>query len=157
MKLQHRTGFLTAVAVILVLFLTSTGMCGKKGYNYISVQEIKARMDAGDHENGSMVIMTSQTEKEYQTGYIKAAYPTFARPLKTDIDFAKLIPFFKRVKDTSEAIVFICPRGKSGAGMDSDDNPVFECSSVCWVLADSVWQVSLRYSCMLNWFLVNTG
>lgn len=115
MKLQRRPSFLIAVAVVLVLFLISTGMCGKSGYNYISVQETKARMDVGDHKNGTMAIMTSQTEKEYKTGYIKAAYPTYARPLKTDADFAKLIPFLQKVKDTNEDIVFICPRGKSGA------------------------------------------
>ncbi len=113
MKLQSRAGFLTAVAIVLVLFMSGTGICS--GYNYISLQAFKARMDAGDHENGSMAIMTSQTEEEYKTGYIKAAYPTFARPLKTDADFAKLIPFFEKVKDTNEDIVFICPRGKGGA------------------------------------------
>lgn len=115
MKLQKKSGLLTAVAIILVLFLTSTGMCEKSSYNYISVQDMKARMDAGDHENGSLAIMTSQTKKEYKTGYIKAAYPTYARPLKTDGDYAKLIPFLNKVKDTNEDIVFICPRGKGGA------------------------------------------
>jgi rhodanese-related sulfurtransferase len=115
MKMLQRLSLLTGVAVILVLFIASTGICKKSGYNYISVKETKTRLDAGDHENGSMAIMTSQTEKEYKTGYIKAAYPTFARPLKTDADFAKLIPFLKKVKDTNEDIVFICPRGHSGA------------------------------------------
>ena len=115
MKLQQKLGFLTAAAIVLVLVLASTGLCEKNGYNYISVQELKARMDAGDHENGSLAIMTSQTENEYKTGYIKAAYPTYARPLKTDADYAKLIPFLNKVKDTDEDIVFICPRGKGGA------------------------------------------
>lgn len=115
MVLQRKMVFLTTLTVALVLFLAGTGICKKSGYNYISVQAVKARMDAGDHENGSMAIMTAQTEKEYKTGHIKAAYPTYARPLKTDADFAKLIPFLKKVKDTNEDIVFICPRGKSGA------------------------------------------
>lgn len=115
MTLQQRVGLLSVVAVVLVLLLASTGMCRKSGYNYITVDEVKARLDAGDHKNGSMAITTSQTEKEYKTGYIKAAHPTFARPLKTDADFAKLIPFLNKVKDTNEDIVFICPRGHSGA------------------------------------------
>lgn len=115
MKLNQKSFFPVAAAILLVLFLTGTGICGKAGYNYISVDEVKVRLDAGDHENGSMAIMTSQTEKEYKTGYIKAAYPTFARPLKTDADFAKLVPFLEKVKNTKEDIVFICPRGKSGA------------------------------------------
>lgn len=114
MKLRKKSGILIA-AVIMVMFLTSTGMCQKSGYRYISVQDMKVRMDAGDHENGSLAIMTSQTEKEYKTGYIKAAYPTYARPLKTDADYAKLIPFLNKVKNTNEDIIFICPRGKSGA------------------------------------------
>lgn len=115
MTFKQRSVFLTAVAIVLVMFLTSTGMCEKSGYNYISVQEMKARMDAGEHENGSLAIMTSQTEKEYKTGCIQAAYPTYARPLKTDADYAKLVPFLNKVKDTNEDIVFICPRGKGGA------------------------------------------
>lgn len=114
MKLKCKAGFLTAAAVVLVMFLSSSAMC-KDSYNYITVHELKARIDAGDHENGTLAIMTSQTEEEYKTGYIKAAYPTFSRPLKTDADYAKLVPFFNKVKDTNEEIVFICPRGKSGA------------------------------------------
>ena len=114
MKLKCRVGFLTAAAVVLVMFLSSSAMC-KGSYNYITVQELKARIDAGDHENGTLAITTSQTEEEYKTGYIKAAYPTFSRPLKTDADYAKLVPFFNKVKDTNEEIVFICPRGKGGA------------------------------------------
>lgn len=115
MKLQLKLVFFTLMAAALALIMAGTGICGNSGYNYISVQEFKARLDAGDHENGSLAIMTSQTEEEYKTGHIKAAYPTYARPLKTDADFAKLIPFLKKVKDTNEDIVFICPAGKSGA------------------------------------------
>jgi thiosulfate/3-mercaptopyruvate sulfurtransferase len=115
MKIQRTTGLLVAVTAVLVLFMAGNGECRKQGYNYISVQEFKARLDAGDHENGSMAVMTSQTEKEYATGYIKAAYPTYARPLKSDSDFAKLDPFLEKVKNTAEDIVIICPRGKSGA------------------------------------------
>lgn len=115
MRLQKRAGILFIVSLVLALFLASPAMSKKAGYNYISVEDVKVRLDAGDHENGSMAITTSQTEKEYKTGHIKAAFPTYARPLKTEADFSKLIPFLNQVKDTKEDIVFICPRGKSGA------------------------------------------
>jgi len=115
MKIKRHAGLMTVLAAVLVLFLTGNGECRKDGYNYISIQNFKARMDAGDHENGSMVIMTAQTEKEYATGYIDAAYPTYARPLKTDADFAKLNPFLEKIKDTDADVVLICPRGASGA------------------------------------------
>jgi hypothetical protein len=98
MKIQRHVGLMTVMAAFLVLFLAGNGECRKDGYNYISIQEFKARMDAGDHENGSMAVMTSQTEKEYATGCIDAAYPTYARPLKTDEDLAKLNPFLEKSK-----------------------------------------------------------
>lgn len=115
MTLARKTGFLAIIAIALVLSMASTGICKKSGYNYITVEEVKNRIDAGDVANGSMVITTSQTEKEYKTGFIKEAHPTFARPLKTDADFAKLEPFYAEVKDADSDIIFICPRGKSGA------------------------------------------
>jgi len=115
MKIKRNTGLLTAMAVMMAVFLVGTTVCGKDQYRYISVQDLKARMDAGDHENGLMVITTSQTEKEYATGFIDAAYPTYARPLKTDADFGKLDPFLETIKHTNEDVVLICPRGKSGA------------------------------------------
>lgn len=115
MKVQRHIGLMTVMAAVLSLFLAGNGECRKDGYNYISIPDFKARMDAGDHENGSMVITTSQTEKEYATGCIKAAHPTFARPLKTDADFAKLNPFLEKIKNSDADVVLICPRGKSGA------------------------------------------
>lgn len=115
MTSRLRVGILAVLTMTLLLSLASTGMCRKSGYNYITVEEVKSRLDAGDHKNGSMAITTSQTEKEYKTGYIEAAFPTFARPLKTDEDFAKLDPFLNKIKDTDQDIICICPRGHSGA------------------------------------------
>ena len=111
MRLQRKISLVTVVSITLLLLLASSGMCR----NYITVEEVKARIDAGDVEKGLLVITTAQTEKEYKTGYIKEAIPTFARPLKSDADFAKLIPVLNKVKDSDADIVFICPRGKSGA------------------------------------------
>ncbi len=72
MKIQRHTGLMAVMAAVLVLFLAGNGECRKVGYNYISRQDFKARMDAGDHKSGSMVITTSQTKKEYATGCIDA-------------------------------------------------------------------------------------
>lgn len=115
MTSQGKIVLLAIAAIALVLSVATSGMCRKDGYNYITVEEVKKHLDAGDFENGSMIITTSQTEKEYKTGYLEIAYPTFSRPLKTDEDFAKLEPFYNKVKDTDADIVFICPRGHSGA------------------------------------------
>lgn len=103
------------VTSLLVAFMFTAGVALAADYNYISQEDFKARLDAGDHDNGKMAIMTSQTPEEYATGHLKAAFATFARPLESDADYAKLDPFLAKVKDTTEDIVIICPRGKSGA------------------------------------------
>ena len=78
MQTKHVCGF--CVALLLMTLVVAAGVAQAADYNYISVADFKARMDAGDHENGKMAIMTSQTEEEYATGHLKAAFATFARP-----------------------------------------------------------------------------
>jgi len=113
---NHKAAGIFFVMLALFLMMAGTGLCEEKeGYNYISVEEFKSRLDAGDHENGKMAIVTTQTEEEYATGYIEAAYPTFARPLIFPWHYSKLDPFMEMVKDTDEDIIIICPRGHSGA------------------------------------------
>ena len=102
----------------LTLSLTSIALA--KGYNYISPQELKVRIDAGEIEKGTMMMFSTQTEKEYATGYLPAAIQTFARPLEADADYRKLDPIIERVKGTSEDIIIICPRGGSGASRPFD-------------------------------------
>lgn len=87
----------------------------KPDYNYISPEELKVRLDRGDITNGRMMMFTTQTEKEYASGYLEDAIPTYARPLETDADFSKLDPVLNQVRVTSEDIIIICPRGGSGA------------------------------------------
>ena len=102
------------------LMIADHGECRKKGYNYITVQEFKARMDAGEHETGAMLIVTTQTEAEYASGHLKAAYPTYARPLKSESDFEKLNPFLEIIKTNEADIIIICPRGRGGAEIPFD-------------------------------------
>ncbi len=116
MNFKKVFGLLILVLAVTVLALAGTGLCDEKeGYNYISVEEFKARMDAGDREKGLMAIVTTQTEEEYASGHIKEAFPTFARPLIFPWHYSRLDPFLEKVMDTSEDIILICPRGHSGA------------------------------------------
>lgn len=113
-----------ALLVTLFVFLLFVVGCGQSGspagtgepsYNYITPEQLKARLDAGDHDSGTMILVTTQTEEEYATGHLQEAYPTYARPLETDEDFAKLDPFLNMVKNTDQDIIILCPRGGSGA------------------------------------------
>lgn len=115
MKFQKTAGLFIFVLAAFFM-MAGTGVCDEKeGYNYISVDEFKARMDAGEHENGLMAIVTTQTEEEYASGHIKAAYPTYARPLIFPWHYSRMDPFMELVQDTDEDIILICPRGHSGA------------------------------------------
>jgi thiosulfate/3-mercaptopyruvate sulfurtransferase len=103
------------LCLTFALSLTLASIAVAKDYNYISPQELKIRLDAGEIEKGTMVMFSTQTEKEYATGYLPTAIQTFARPLESETDFRKLDPVLAKVKDTTEDIIIICPRGGSGA------------------------------------------
>lgn len=97
----------------LSLTLTSIGIA--KDYNYISPQEFKARLDAGEVEQGKLMVFSTQDHKEFASGYLPVAVQTFARPLESEDDYRKLDIVLARAKATTEDIVVICPRGGSGA------------------------------------------
>lgn len=105
--------------LFIMLFLVTIG-CSKnnddtKEYNYISPAELKSRLDAGEITAGTLIMVSSQTEEEWASGYLPDAYPTYSRPLTEDAHFAKLDPFLNIAKDTDADIIIICPRGGSGA------------------------------------------
>ena len=106
----------------LVVFLAfvATACTQDDSYNYISPAELKERLDAGEVEQGSLVVFSSQTEEEWESGYLPQAIPTFARPLESDEDYAKLEPVLDKVRGTDADMVVICPRGGSGATRPCD-------------------------------------
>lgn len=112
---NFRKVFRLVLLALAISVFTVAGQVCAGSFNYISVDEFKARMDAGDHDSGAMAIVTTQTEEEYSSGHLKAAYPTFSRPLKAQSDFEKLYPFMELVKESDSDIVIICPRGRGGA------------------------------------------
>lgn len=95
--------------------LTLASIVGAKDYNYISPQELKVRIDAGDVEQGKLMIFSTQNQKEFASGYLPVAIQTFARPLESEDDYRKLDIVLARAKVTTEDIIVICPRGGSGA------------------------------------------
>lgn len=103
------------LCLTFALTLTLTSFVSAKDYNYISPQEFKARLDAGDVESGKLMVFSSQTQEEFASGYLPVAIQTFARPLESEADYRKLDIILDRAKATNEDIVVICPRGKSGA------------------------------------------
>jgi len=103
------------LCMTFAMSLALTSIAVANNYNYISPQELKVRLDAGEIEKGTMMMFSTQMEKEYATGYLPAAIQTFARPLESEADYRKLDPVLEKVKGTEEDIIIICPRGGSGA------------------------------------------
>lgn len=110
--------FILCLVFTLSLSLTSIGVA--KDYNYISPQDLKVRLDAGEIEKGKMIMISSQTDEEYASGHLAEAIPTFARPLKSEADYQKLDAVMAQIQTTDTDIILICPRGKSGATLPFD-------------------------------------
>lgn len=92
-----------------------------ENYNYISPEDVKAHIDAGDVESGAVLMVSSQTEEELAVSHMKGKLITNnARPLKTVDDYAKLEPSYEIIKDTDAPVILICPGGKSGATRQFD-------------------------------------
>ena len=106
-------GLLLAVTVGLLIG------CGvnedEEAYNYISNDELVERLDNGDIDNGSMIMVSSQTEEEWESGHLPDAIPTHARPLETDEDYAKLDDALALIEDGDMDVILVCPGGGSGA------------------------------------------
>lgn len=105
-----RLACLTLVTVLLSTTLTLAADV-KSAYNYISAAELENRLKSGQPTH----VVDIQVEAEYNQHHIKGATPTFAYPVKSDADKAKLATEVPRLKATANPVVIICPRGAGGA------------------------------------------
>ncbi len=110
-----RKGLIATFCLVMFLVFVATACTQDDSYNYISPAEFKERLGAGEVEQGSLVVFSTQTEEEWESGHLPQAIPTFARPLETDEDYAKMDPVLDKVRGTDADIVIICPRGGGGA------------------------------------------
>lgn len=80
-------------------------------YNYISAADLEARLQAGTPTH----IVDIQVEADYASHHIRGAQPTYAYPVQSDSDRAKLAAVVDALKADQEPIVIVCPRGGGGA------------------------------------------
>lgn len=107
---------------ISLLFVLTAGLimgCGanedEEAYNYISTEELAQRLDNGDLESGDMIMVSSQTEEEWDSAHLPDSIATHARPLETDEDFAKLDDALATIEEGDMDVIILCPGGGSGA------------------------------------------
>lgn len=81
------------------------------GYNYITAADLEARIMSGDRIN----LVDIQIQKEFEQHHIAGAIPTYAYPVKSEEDRARLAVILKRIQENDAPVVIVCPRGAGGA------------------------------------------
>ena len=97
---------------LLVILLLANLTWAKDGtYNYISAADLEERLTSNKPTN----IVDIQIEEEFARHHIKGAVPTYAYPVKSDSDRAKLDATVEQLKTNDDPVVVVCPRGAGGA------------------------------------------
>ena len=104
-------GILLSVLAVLVFVGCGGKVEQKAQYNYISAEETAKLI----RENPSKVVLVDIQEKEdFEEEHLKGAISTYAYPVKTDEERARLAKLLPNIKDDQKVVV-ICPRGGGGA------------------------------------------
>lgn len=95
--------------VLFVLVMVTSAVAAE--YNYISPEDMKQRISA----NEDTIIVDIQVEEEFMQHHLPGSLATFAYPVKTDAERAKIDKAIEQYQNTENMVVIICPRGKGGA------------------------------------------
>ena len=99
------------VAVASIVVFTSDVTVADDSFNYITPEKTKAMIESGE----ALTLLDIQIEDEYTRHHIKGSLATYAYPVKSDAEKAKLDNFIPDLSSRTETIVIICPRGGGGA------------------------------------------
>jgi len=98
-------------STINLLFLILVTSAIAADYNFISPEDMKQRISA-DKET---IIVDIQVEDEFYRHHLPGSLATFAYPVKTDAERAKIDKAVQQYRNTEDIVVIVCPRGKGGA------------------------------------------
>ncbi|MFA5516896.1 MAG: rhodanese-like domain-containing protein [Desulfuromonadales bacterium] len=108
MLLLRRSAPLLLLACLL---LCSAAAADKTDYRYIAAADLEARLTADQPTH----LVDIQVEKEFARHHIKGAIATYAYPVKSQADQAKLAAVLETLQGDSAPVVIVCPRGAGGA------------------------------------------
>lgn len=80
-------------------------------FNYISAEKLEQML----RQKLPVSIVDIQVEPEFETAHIKGAQPTYAYPVKSTQDQAKLDALLPSLIGSDTPVVIVCPRGGGGA------------------------------------------
>lgn len=101
------------VSFLVVLVLIGCGGSVKLNpkYNYITADETAKLI----RQNASSIVLVDIQEKgDFEEEHLKGALATYAYPVKTDAERARLAELISTIKPNQKVII-ICPKGGGGA------------------------------------------
>ena len=113
MKQTKKLSMLFAILTLALVLLVGCQAYDKTSvdYKYYSQDQLHSTI-----ENASpVVIFDVQVEADYNAHHIDGAVATYAFPVKSDADKAKIDAQFQVLEETDSDIVIICPMGRIGA------------------------------------------
>lgn len=94
---------------LLAMILAAPAYAGD--YNYVSPEKVKDWISSGTPTS----IVDIQVKEEFDAHHLTGSMATFAYPVKSDTDKAKLDEAVAALKKNDTQVVVVCPRGKGGA------------------------------------------
>ena len=83
---------------------------GKK-YNYYTADQLKEAIEKKEN----ITLLDIQVEKDYNKHHIKGVIPTYAYPVETKEEKAKLDKVLPQLEKNENPIIVVCPGGGGGA------------------------------------------
>jgi rhodanese-related sulfurtransferase len=80
-------------------------------FKYYTADQLKQAIE----KKTPLKIVDIQVEAEYKAHHIQGVIPTYAYPVKTDEEKAKLAKVLPELKASQDPIVVVCPKGGGGA------------------------------------------
>ncbi|NCB55077.1 MAG: rhodanese-like domain-containing protein [Epsilonproteobacteria bacterium] len=104
-----------AISAVVLTALLTLGCGGQvkenAKYNYITADETAKLM----REDASKLVLVDIQEKpDFEEEHLKGAISTYAYPVKTDAEKARLAELLPNIKP-DQKVVIVCPRGGGGA------------------------------------------
>lgn len=113
---MKKTLYLVVIMVIVLTFFVIGCSSDKNAENttefkYYTAEQLKQSIIA----EKPVIIVDIQVKEEFNKHHIKGAIPTYAYPVKSAEDKAKLEKILPELKKSDDPIVIVCPRGAGGA------------------------------------------
>jgi rhodanese-related sulfurtransferase len=95
------------LAVSLVFLFTTSAFAA----NYVKPEDFKKWLESGK----KLIIVDIQPAEDFEEHHFKGSIETNAFPAKTDEEKKRLDKVIPLIMSSSDDVVIICPRGRSGA------------------------------------------